>query len=68
MQEPLQSGLFRPRSNVGSPAMSFPTGHIWDRLLDRLDLLVDFATLGEYGLEWEAGPQGPRPHNDEDRP
>ena len=37
-----------------------------DRLTDAVDLLIDFATLGEYGLEPAASPPGcqsrRRPH------
>ena len=37
-----------------------------DRLTDAVDLLIDFATLGEYGLEPAASPGGcqsrRRPH------
>ena len=51
-----------------------------DRLTDAVDLLIDFATLGEYGLEPAASPRacqsrrrphpsrpGARPHGTSDR-
>jgi hypothetical protein len=31
-----------------------------ERILDTVDLLIDFATLGEYGLEPAAAPSGCR--------
>ena len=66
MQEPLQPSGFRPPPALASPAMSFHGGPLWERLLDRIDLLVDFATLGEYGLQWQyerealRGPERPK--------
>ena len=31
--------------------MFAPRGHLTQRLLSGIDLMIDFATLGEYGLE-----------------
>jgi len=51
MQESLQSEPFRPRPPVACEPMFGPRRKLTDRLLDAVDLALDFATLGEYGLE-----------------
>jgi hypothetical protein len=43
--------MFRPAPSLTSRAMSPITKRLVARLMDGLDLLIDFATLGEYGLE-----------------
>jgi hypothetical protein len=37
----------------------FVKERLLSRLVDRLDLAIDFATLGEYGLEPDDAPEGP---------
>jgi hypothetical protein len=53
LQVPLQMPGFRPRPSLPSPSMSGKLIDIRDRLLDAADLVVDFATLGEFGIELE---------------
>jgi hypothetical protein len=46
-----KSGDFRPGWLVAFAAMTGQLISIRERLLDAADLVVDFATLGEYGIE-----------------
>ena len=43
--------MFRPAPSLVSRAMSSLSTRLVARLMDGLDLAIDFATLGEYGLE-----------------
>jgi hypothetical protein len=43
--------MFRPTPSLVSRAMSSLSTRLVARLMDELDLAIDFATLGEYGLE-----------------
>ncbi len=49
-------GVFRPGPSLAWAGMKRRLTDIRERLLDGADLLIDFATLGEYGLE----PEPPR--------
>ena len=51
LQVPLQMGSFPSGAVRSLPAMTAKLIDIRERLLDAADLVVDFATLGEYGLE-----------------
>jgi hypothetical protein len=51
MQEPLQGGGFRPGPPLGCGPMHGSRKSLVARLADAVDLAIDFATLGEYGLE-----------------
>lgn len=51
MQECLQEGMFCPDTCVGCEPMFDSKTKLSERLADAVDLLIDFATLGEYGLE-----------------
>ena len=53
MQLHLQMPRFRPRASIPCPAMTGKLIDIRERMLDAADLVVDFATLGEYGIEPE---------------
>lgn len=51
MQDPLQTEAFRPGLLLACAPMTTKLIDIRERLLDAADLVVDFATLGEYGIE-----------------
>ena len=43
--------MFRPEASVPYELMFDSKTKVNDRLADAADLVIDFATLGEYGLE-----------------
>lgn len=49
--KPLAKPPCRPRAGVPYEPMFDSKTQITERLTDAADLLIDFATLGEYGLE-----------------
>ncbi len=51
MQDPLQNVCSVLPRAYGPTAMELSTDSLIGRAIDTLDLLIDFATLGEYGLE-----------------
>jgi hypothetical protein len=51
LQVSLQRVGFRPGPLIPWPAMTTALTEIKERLLDAADVVIDFATLGEYGLE-----------------
>jgi hypothetical protein len=51
MQESLQRARFRPGTPLGCDPMHGSRQSLVARLADAVDLAIDFATLGEYGLE-----------------
>ena len=51
MQELLQGRALRPEADVPCELMFDQKRNLFTRLADAADLLLDFATLGEYGLE-----------------
>jgi len=51
MQEALQARGFRPGGYLTYELMFDQKKRLFTRLTDTADLLIDFATLGEYGLE-----------------
>ena len=53
MQVSLQIESFRPRLSIAWGPMKRAITAVRERLLDGADLAIDFATLGEYGLEPE---------------
>jgi hypothetical protein len=42
----------------------FVKDRLISRLVDRIDLAIDFATLGEYGLEPVEAPEAEEPHGE----
>jgi hypothetical protein len=53
VQVALQIRAFRPRRPLVWLPMTGKLIDIRERLLDAADLVIDFATLGEYGIEPE---------------
>ena len=53
LQDVLQIGAFPSGARPSVPPMTAKIIHLRERLLDAADLVVDFATLGEYGIEPE---------------
>jgi hypothetical protein len=43
--------MFRPSPSVACPPVKMKTKNWMDRAAGAVDLMIDFATLGEYGLE-----------------
>jgi hypothetical protein len=56
LQESLQIATFRPGLLLPCELMFDQTRNRIRRLADAADLIIDFATLGEYGLEPVAAP------------
>ncbi len=50
--------MFRPRSTLASPPVFASRTSLAQRALGAIDLALDFATLGEYGLEVQPGGAG----------
>lgn len=51
MQDPLHRAGFRPLPYLDCEPMFDSKRKLTARLADAVDLAIDFATLGEYGLE-----------------
>ena len=51
MQDFVHEHVFRPWATLASRAMSTKLSSMSHRLLSAVDLAIDLATLGEYGLE-----------------
>jgi hypothetical protein len=64
VQDALHRAWFRPRPYLNCEPMFDSKRKLTARLADAVDLAIDFATLGEYGLEpvATAPPCAPRRH------
>ncbi len=51
LQDPLHEHTYCPTPLLASPGMKMKITRMSNSLLGAVDLAIDFATLGEYGLE-----------------